>query len=613
MNKDKSMYQTLVKHLYPSKALLQQEIIKLEAILSLPKGTEHFMSDLHGEFPAFKHLLNNCSGVIREKISLCLKDMTDEEQDDFATLIYYPEEKLKLVTNKDEKWYAKTLINLVKLTSLISSKYSRNYVKNFIKEEYRYVIDELLHTKDNSESNIKEYFKNIIKAIITSGAADSYIKEFCFLIKKLAVARLHIAGDIFDRGHHPGSIIDMLEKHHSLDIEWGNHDVLWFGAHAGNPLMIFYVIYNTVKYNNLSVLENSYGISLRKLTNYAKLLYGESENKISPLVKTTLIILLKLEGKLILKYPKYFIELPLVLNNISYDNGTYTINNKEVSLIDKNIRGLDYSNPYTISSVEEDIINSLVKDFKNSPRLKEHINFLIAKGSVYKVYNDNLIYHGCVPVSNTGDFKEVLTPEGLKKGKALFDYLDDLIRKVNKLEATQEELDYMYYLWNGFDSPFTGRWYKTFENLFLDDKSLQSEERNPYYTFRNEVDFCVKILKEFKVSLNGHIINGHLPVKVSSGESPVKASGKLIIIDGGFCQAYHKKTGIAGYTLISNSHGLRIKAHEEFPGVDEVLAHNKDIISKSEIIETYPKRLEVRDTSEGKDLLVVVNGLKEML
>lgn len=604
-------YLTLLKHTFPSDLELKQEIIKLEAILSLPRGTEHFMSDLHGEFLAFNHLINNCSGVIREKIGVCLNDLTTSEQDDLATLIYYPELKLKQIKTKTTDFYAKTLINLIKLTSLISSKYSRTYVKKFIDKEYFYIIDELLHTKDNIETNIKEYFNNIINSIIENNVAENYIIEFSRIIKKLAVSRLHIAGDIFDRGRHPGSIIELLKKHHSFDIQWGNHDILWFGAHAGNIVMLFYAIYNTVKYNNLTVLENSYGISLRKLTNYANLLYADSKNVISPLVKTTLIMLLKIEGNLIKKYPQYFKDLTLVLNNINYEEGTYSYNGQTYELIDKNIKGLDYNDPYKLSVIEEDIISSLVKDFKNSPRLKDHISFLIDKGSVYLHYNDNLIYHGCVPVDENKNFKLVNTPQGLKFGKQLFDYLNELIKKIPNNNLDDEELAFLYYLWNGYDSPFTGRNYKTFELAFLNDKNLQNEKRNPYYEFRNQKEFCLKILKEFNVSNNGHIVNGHLPVKVKKGESPIKASGKLIIIDGGFCKAYHDKTGIAGYTLIANSHGLRIKAHEEFLGIEEVLANNKDIISNSQIIETYEKRQTIADTTEGSKLKILVEGLKK--
>ena len=604
-------YLTLLKHTFPSDLELKQEIIKLEAILSLPSGTEHFMSDLHGEFLAFNHLINNCSGVIREKIGVCLNDLTTSEQDDLATLIYYPELKLKQIKTKTTDFYAKTLINLIKLTSLISSKYSRTYVKKFIDKEYFYIIDELLHTKDNIETNIKEYFNNIINSIIENNVAENYIIEFSRIIKKLAVSRLHIAGDIFDRGRHPGSIIELLKKHHSFDIQWGNHDILWFGAHAGNIVMLFYAIYNTVKYNNLTVLENSYGISLRKLTNYANLLYADSKNVISPLVKTTLIMLLKIEGNLIKKYPQYFKDLTLVLNNINYEEGTYSYNGQTYELIDKNIKGLDYNDPYKLSVIEEDIISSLVKDFKNSPRLKDHIIFLIDKGSVYLHYNDNLIYHGCVPVDENKNFKLVNTPQGLKFGKQLFDYLNELIKKIPNNNLDDEELAFLYYLWNGYDSPFTGRKYKTFELAFLNDKNLQNEKRNPYYEFRNQKEFCLKILKEFNVSNNGHIVNGHLPVKVKKGESPIKASGKLIIIDGGFCKAYHGKTGIAGYTLIANSHGLRIKAHEEFLGIEEVLANNKDIISNSQIIETYQKRQTIADTTEGSKLKILVEGLKK--
>ncbi len=604
------LYETLIKENYPTRQALQKETIKLDSILSLPKGTEHFMSDLHGEYQAFKHLVNNCSGVIREKISLCLSDLSKEEQDEFATLIYYPNEKLKLISNKNEDWYFKTIYNLIQLASLISSKYSRQYVKKFIAPDYAYVIDELLHTKDNSESNIREYFNNIIKSIIKTDASEEYIKELCKIIKSLAVSRLHIVGDIFDRGSHPGSIIELLKKHHSLDIQYGNHDVLWFGAHSGNQALIFYVIYNCVKYNNFSVLENSYGISLRKLINYSKLLYDNSENVINPLIKTTLILLMKLEGKIIKNYPQLFNNVSLVLNNIDYNKGTYHFNGKDYILKDTNLKGINYNDPYSISSVEEDIINSLTKDFKNSPRLKDHLNFLISKGSVYKNYNNNLLYHGCVPLDQSGDYKTVYTPSGYKKGKELFDYLDKLIKKVVNNDLTDQELDYFYYLWNGFDSPFTGRWYKTFESNFLSDEELQIEKRNPYYTFRNNKDVCERILRDFGLNDSSHIINGHLPVKVKDGESPIKADGKLLIIDGGFCQAYHNKTGIAGYTLINNSHGLRIKAHEEFCGLDEVLKNNKDIISETKIIETYQNRLTIKDTTEGHNLKIILEGLK---
>lgn len=609
----KMQYLNIVDHLYGNVSLLQQEIIKLEAIVSLPKGTEHFMSDLHGEYPAFKHLINNCSGVIREKISLCFPNLDKTKQDFLATLIYYPEEKLALIKDKDYKWYFNILIYLVKLTSLISSKYSRGYVKNVIKEEYCYVIDELLHTKDNSETNIKEYFSTIIKAIIKTNSQDDYIIELSRLIKRLAVSRLHIAGDIFDRGNKPDHIIELLKQHHSLDIEWGNHDILWFGAYSGNPLMVLYVIYNTVKYDNISVLENAYGISLHKLLNYAKLLYGNENNVISPLIKTTLILLTKLEGNLVKNYPNYFPLDRLVLNNIDFNDFTYQYNGEKYPLKDKTIKGLDYNDPYMISNIELDIIESLVLNFKSSPRLKEHLKFMLDKGSTYLIYNDNLIYHGCIPLDEDGQFKEVLTPKGKLKGKLLFDYIDDLLRRAVNFKVSEEELDFIYYLWNGFDSPFTGRWYKTFELAFLDNKELQKEERNPYYTYRDNYDVCLNILKEFNINKNGHIINGHLPVKVKSGESPIKANGKLIIIDGGFCQAYHQKTGIAGYTLISNSHGLRIKAHDEFCGINEVLENDKDIISNSKIIETYRKRLTIKDTTEGKKLEIMLNGLKEVL
>lgn len=613
----KEKYFELLKGKYKTKVEVATEIINLKAILALPKGTEHFMSDLHGEYEAFRHILNNCSGVIKEKVDLIFPYLSEDDKKDFCTLIYYPEEKLALLESKKQlnySWYLETLKKLIYLTSFISSKYTRSKVKKAIKPEFSYIIDELLHTKDNQETNVQDYFANILDAIITIECPSDFIIEFARLIKRLAVDHLHVAGDIYDRGANPDKIIDLLMQHHSLDIEWGNHDVLWFGAGAGIPVCVLTVLYNNLKYDNIAVFENSYGISLRKLINYANALYLDAKNKINPVIKTILLLLLKLEGKVIMRNPSFGLNNRLVLNNIDFATGTYQFADKTYELKDKCLRNINPEDPYEISLVEEEIINDLCQDFKQSVRLKEHLSFLIEKGSVYKCYNGNLLYHGCIPIDEKREFKQVDVLGKKLAGKALLDEIDLVIRHVMNDKASLAEKDFMYYLWAGYDSPFTGRVYKTFELQFLDDKEIQKEPRNPYYEFRNEVEICEKILQEFNLSpVNGHIINGHLPVKAKNGENPIMAAGKLIIIDGGFCKAYHAKTGIAGYTLIANSHGLRIKAHSSFSSIPEVLASNSDIISASTIIETANSRIHVRDTDLGQAILENVNILEELI
>lgn len=612
----KDKYFDLLKKIYKTKEEVGTEIINLKDILALPKGTEHFMSDLHGEYEAFRHILNNCSGVIREKVDIIFPYMSEEDKKNFCTLIYYPEEKLSLLDNEGiltKEWYLDTLKKLIILTSYISSKYTRAKVKKAIKPQFSYIIDELIHTKDNQETNIQDYFSNILNAIIDIDCPNSFIKEFARLIKTLAVDHLHVAGDIYDRGPRPDKIVDLLMEHHSIDIEWGNHDILWFGAAAGIPVCVFTVLYNNLKYDNIQVLENSYGISLRKLINYANALYIDSNNNINPVIKTILLLLLKLEGKVIKENPSFGLNERLVLDKINYEKGLYIVDGNSYELKDKNLKNINPNNPYEISSVEQEIIDDLCYDFTHSVRLHTHLKFLLDKGSVYKCYNGNLIYHGCIPLDQNGNFKEVDVLGEKLSGKKLLDKIDLLIRHVMLKKATKQERDYMYYLWGGFDSPFTGRIYKTFELQFITEKKLQSEPRNPYYEYRNSEEKCLSILKEFDLPSTGHIINGHLPVKAKNGENPIMANGRLIIIDGGFCKAYHAKTGIAGYTLIANSHGLRIKAHSDFSSIEEVLKNNSDIISASTIIETSKNRIHVRDTYKGLEINENVSILTKLL
>lgn len=612
-----SQYFEVLRKDFPTKDACLTELINLEAILSLPKGTEHFMSDLHGEYDAFRHILNNCSGVIKEKIDAIFTSWYEEERLELATLVYYPKEKMESLKKEkvlDNTWYHNTLINLVQLASFVSSKYTRSKVKKAINPKYQYIIDELLHTKDNTESNIKQYFENIITSIIRNKASEDYIIELARIIKVLSVDHLHVAGDIYDRGAYPDKIVDLLQTHHSLDFQWGNHDILWFGAARGIPACVLTVLYNNLKYNNYELFENSYGISLRRLMNYSEAIYSSCDNVIRPILKTLLILLLKVEGQIIMRNPSFNLNDRLVLNNIDLDKGVYRFNGKEYELKDKYILNINKNDPYQINDLEQNIIDTLCADFMNSIRLQNHISFLIDNGSVYKTFNNNLIFHGCIPINPDKTFKEVDILGEKFKGREYLKRVDYLIRHIYYEDFTQKESDFMYYLWSGFDSTFTGRVYKTFELLFLSDKEVQKEPRNEYYNLRDDEEVCDMILKEFKLNpKTSHIINGHLPVKTIKGESPILANGKLIIIDGGFCKAYHKTTGIAGYTLIYNSHGLRIKAHNEFTSLDEVIKNNDDIISSSTIIETSKHRLLVRDTDNGKIIEGFVNGLTSLL
>ena len=609
-------YFDLLKKSFPTIEACRSEIINLEAILSLPKGTEHFLSDLHGEYEAFKHILNNCSGVIREKVDSLFIDMNEEEKKNLCTLIYYPEEKLALDKHNglvNKEWYLNTLINLVNLTSFISSKYTRSKVKRSISEGYKFIIDELLHTKDNSENNIRDYYANILNAIIDTGGADEYIIEFASLIKNLAVDHLHVVGDIYDRGSKPDYIIDLLKNHHSFDLQWGNHDVLWIGASVGIPGCVLTVLYNNLRYGNNRLLENAYGISIRHLVDYANSKFENTKNVMDPVLKTVLMLLFKLEAEVIKRNPDFDMNSRVVLNNIDPITFKYKLDDKEYDLIDSNL-GLDYDNPYLITEEEQIIIKELCKSFKRSLRLKEHIKFIVEKGSVYKCFNGNLLFHGCIPFNENGTFKDVYVIDGYYHGKELLDRINQLIIKVSKGKATEQELDYIYYLWGGYDSPFTGRLYKTFEVNFVKDKEAQTEPRNPYYEYRNSVNKCKMILTEFGLNPKyGHIINGHLPVKAKLGENPVFANGKLIVIDGGLCKAYHKRTGIAGYTLISSSRVFRIKAHEEFSSKVDVVNNNNDILSDQKVIEYFETRIRVRDCDNGKKLLKEVEDLKELL
>ena len=594
------------------------EIINLQAIMSLPKGTEHFMSDLHGEYEAFYHILNNCSGVIKEKVDLLFKQtLKKAERQELCTLIYYPDEKLKLLKQEQKdnrEWYLITLNRLIELTSLLSSKYTRSKVRKALPKQFGYIIDELLHSKDSKDNNIKAYHGNILDTIINIDNGDAFIKELVELIKRLAVDHLHIVGDIFDRGARADSIIDLLINYHSLDIQWGNHDILWMGAASGNKACVATVIYNNLRYNNHAILENGYGISLRNLISFANELYGDYDNVIDPVIKTIAIIMFKLEGNIIKRNPEYMMNERLFLDKLNLVDGKVMIGEHSYSLKDNLLLTINSNNPYQLTKRENEIIDELTNSFMNSIRLKKHLDFLCNKGAVYRTYNNNLIYHGCMPLTQDGNFQAVKVLGKVVQGKAYFDFIDEVVRKVINDQVNYQYIDLMYFLWCNLLSPFSGRVCKTFERLFIEDSSAHQEPTNYYYEYYNNEKECNMILHEFGLYSNRtHIINGHLPIKVKDGENPLKANGKLIMIDGGFCKAYHEKTGIAGYTLIYNSHGMRIKAHSSFASKEKVFYENKDIISESKIIETTNERLMVRDTDAGKQLKRLVDDLMNLL
>ena len=616
MDNDKK-YMALLAEKYPTKQSVCQEIINLNAIINLPKGTEHFMSDLHGEYEAFCHILNNCSGVVREKVERIFDGrLTREEKKEICTLIYYPKEKLHMLKEHGplpDDWYRVTLENLLEIAKTLSSKYTRSKVRKAMPEEFAYIIDELLHMQQDEDNNQISYHNEIISTIISIENADEFIYALTDLIKRLAVDHLHIVGDIFDRGSRPDDIIDMLMSYHSLDLEWGNHDIMWMGAASGNEACVATAVRNNLRYNNYKLLESGYGISLRRLSLYAESVYADEDPMVAAL-KAISVILFKLEGQIIDRNPDYRMEHRKLLHRIDYERGSITIDGKEYKMKYMDFPTVDREHPYELNEDEKKIIHDLKRSFKNSQRLRSHIEFLYKKGSMYCRYNSNLLYHGCIPLDSEGNFDYVEIDGNIYKGKSYLDYAERDVRKAYFGHPTQAELDFMWYLWAGKRSPLSGRDIRTFEKMYLDEPEIKVEEVNPYYKFYHNEVTCNMILREFGLySPMSHIINGHTPVRVNAGEKPVHANGKLIIIDGGFCKAYHNKTGIAGYTLIYNSHCMRLKAHQPFENIQKVLEENKDIESNSEIFEQEKNRVLVKDTDIGKQLKEQIDDLTLLL
>ncbi len=617
MNQEEKKYLKLLSEKYPTKQSVCREIINLNAILNLPKGTEHFMSDLHGEYEAFYHILNNCSGVVREKVDLIFGEkLSASERQEICTLIYYPREKLGMLHKEREispEWYRMMLNRLIEVAKLLSSKYTRSKVRKAMPEDFSYIIDELLHVQKDEDDNQVLYHQKILETILKIENADEFIVALAELIKRLAVDHLHIVGDIFDRGANADKILDLLMEHHSLDIEWGNHDILWMGAAAGSEACIANVIRNNLRYQNTEILENGYGISLRHLILFAVNNY-EGENPIQKAWKAISVIMFKLEGAIIKNHPEYEMSDRLLMEQVDWERGVLTLNGREYEMCYKDFPTVDAQNPYRMSEEESRIIKELHTDFINSIRLQKHVRFLYEKGSMYKVFNDNLLYHGCVPMDETGNFQGVTMGGVTYQGRAYLDFAEKIARIAFSKQKNNWDLDFMWYLWCGKQSPLCGRQLKTFERTYLLDESTWEEPSNPYYKFYMEEKTCHMILREFGLySPLSHIVNGHTPVRTGEGESPIRAGGKLLVIDGGFCSGYHEKTGIAGYTLIYNSHGLRIKAHQPFETIYKALRENADIESESQLIETEKARVMVRDTDVGKGILADIEDLSQLL
>jgi len=609
-------YLSLLAEQYPTEQALCTEIINLKAILNLPKGTEHFISDLHGEYEAFFHILNNCSGVIREKAETLLGQEIDKsEMNDLLTLIYYPEEKLKRLhelEDMNEEWYRKRLNQLIRLNRHLSSKYTRSKVRKAMPPAYAYILDELLHAQPDEDNNQLTYHQKIIDTLIQIGSGDELITSLCALTKRLAVDRLHIVGDIFDRGPRADSIMELLLHYHAVDVEWGNHDVLWMGAASGRDVCIAAVVRNCLVYGNMEILEKGYGISLRPLS-----LFVQNLNMVLPLEEAQLhaitVILFKLEGQLIDAHPEYRMEERKLLHRVANGESEVTVNGLCWHVNALPLPTVSPTDPYALTSGEKELMKTFHEAFEQSDRLQKHIEFLFNHGGLYRVENNNLICHGCVPMTDQGNFAGMAFAGQTYSGRTLMNYHDAMARRAY-FQRECIAVDFMWYMWCGELSPVCGREIRTFERVFFIEKESWKEKMNPYYQHCETRDGCAKVLREFGICTEeGHIVNGHLPIRANKGECPVKANGRMIIIDGGFCRSMQKKTGIAGYTLIANSHGMRIVAHQPFTSITSALDCNDDIHSDLKATLPYTQRMMVSDTDNGHAIQKRVDVLLELL
>jgi len=636
-------YLKLLAKQYPTIQDTATEIMRLRAILNLPKGTEHFMSDIHGEYEAFLHILNSCSGEVKVKLrELFGGVLSDEEICNLAALIYYPRAKLARVADTNtnlEGWYRRTLHQLVDMSYYVSDKYTRYKVRNSIPERYRDVIEELLNCR-MTDGYRQDYYENILGTIIEIGQAPEVIEDLCTLIKTMVVDHLHIVGDIFDRGPRADIVMDSLMNCHSVDIQWGNHDVLWMGAASGSRTLVATVLSNSIRYNNLDVIETGYGISLRPLSIFAnevynncdlncfhvKLMgddarnYSEKDKLLSArMYKAITVILFKLEGQKILRHPEYGMEDRLLLDKIDYQSKTVTIGPNIYPMLDCDFPTVDPADPYALTEEESHVIDQLTDAFRHSEKLQRHIRFLYSKGGLYKIHNGNLLFHGCIPMNADGSLMTFVIGGKERSGKRFLDYAEKTARKAyyDKWGSRERQLgmDFLWWLWAGRNSPIFGRdRMTTFERRFIADDATWAEPKNAYYTHYQNAAVCDMLLKEF--GLEGphcHIVNGHVPVKVKKGESPVKGGGKLLVIDGGFSKAYQSTSGIAGYTLIFTSRNMRIVSHQPFAGKRAAIRENHDIANDSLVIEELESRMKVAQTDQGVGLQDKVNDLLDLL
>lgn len=636
----KAKYLDLLANRYDNEEKVATEIMNLESILDLPKGTEHFVSDLHGEYQAFQHVLRNGSGNVRQKIAELFKDtLSDDEISNFAALVYYPEDKLQLVKNDFETkeelddWYITTIHRMVDLIAHSSTKYTRSKLRKALPQQFVFIIEELLY-KTDEDANKKTYYEKLVNQIISLGQADKLIIGLSYSTQRLVVNHLHVVGDIYDRGPEPDKIMDTLIDYHSLDIQWGNHDVLWIGAYAGSKVCLANILRICARYDNLNIIEDAYGINLRPLVNLAEKYYDDnsafhpkvtSGDELSELEKLQItkihqaiaIIQFKLEAPIIKRRPFFEMEERLVLEKVDYDKNELTVYGNTYTLENTCFQTVDRNDPTKLLPEEEEVINKLLLSIQQSEKLKRHMNFLMKKGSLYLKYNGNLLIHGCVPVDENGEMESMEIKGETFKGRELLDKFEEYLRQsfANKENTDDLATDIVWYLWTGkYSSLFGKRAMTTFERYFITDKASHKEEKNPYYYLREDVGMCRKMLEEFDLDPEqGRIINGHTPVKEIDGEDPIKANGKMLVIDGGFSKAYQKTTGIAGYTLLYNSFGMQLVAHQHFNTKEKVLRNGADALSVRRVVDEELKRKKVRDTNIGVKLKEEIKSLKELL
>lgn len=624
---------------YRNIAAASTEIINLQAILNLPKGTEHFLTDIHGEYEQFNHVLKNGSGAIRRQIDEEFGNtLSNKDKKSLATLIYYPQEKLDIVLREEdniEDWYKITLHRLVQITKKVASKYTRSKVRKALPKDFAYIIEELI-TEKADISDKEGYYNEIIHTIIRIGRAPEFIVALSNLIQRLVIDHLHIVGDIFDRGPGPHVIMDTLMNYHSVDIQWGNHDIVWMGAACGHLACIATVLRTAVRYGNLDTLEEGYGINLIPLATFALDTYQDvncdafaikyntdyNTKDLSmdmKIHKAVSIIQFKLEGQIIKKHPEFEMEGRLLLDKINYEKKTVMVYGKEYPMKDTDFPTVDPADPYNLTPDEEQMMARIQQAFLKCEKLQSHVRFLYSNGGLYKIHNSNLLYHGCVPLDEEGNFKSVNVDGRQYRGRELYDVLDNYARKgyyaKNDPIGMRKAQDYIWYIWAGPNSPVFGKdKMTTFERYFIEDKETHKEIKNSYYSMLDQEEVLNRILEEFGLDKKkSHIINGHVPVELKKGETPIKCDGKLLIIDGGFSKAYQGKTGIAGYTLVANSHGMRLVAHEPFESTEAAILHESDIFSDSTVVETAPIRIRVADTDVGAELRESIKQLEQLL